>query len=91
MPLYEYRCAQCGEPVALRRSMSDETVPACPQCGAEKLVRRFSRISVARSEGDRARDLSWIDRDVARRIRNKASDRLNPSFGETLDRMESSG
>ena len=90
MPLYEYRCGGCGEQVVLRRSMSDDTVPACPHCGAE-LVRRFSRISVARSEGDRSRDLSWIDRDVARRIRGKASDRLNPSFSDTLDRMESSG
>jgi putative FmdB family regulatory protein len=91
MPLYEYRCGGCGEQVVLRRTMSDDTLPACPQCGAEKLVRRFSRISLARSEGDRAGDLSWIDRDVARRIRGKASGRLNPSFGETLDRMESSG
>jgi putative FmdB family regulatory protein len=91
MPLYEYRCGGCGEQVDLWRSVSDDTVPACPLCGAEKLVRRFSRISVARSEGDRARDLSWIDRDVARRIRGKASDRLNPSFSQTLDRMESSG
>lgn len=90
MPIYEYRCGECGEQVVLRRSLSDDSAPACPMCGAQRLARRFSRVSVVKSGGDRAGDLSWIDRDLAQRIRRKASDKLNPSFSDTLDRMESS-
>ena len=90
MPMYEYGCGECGEQVVLRRRLSDDSAPVCPLCGAQQLARRFSRVSVVKSEGDRIGDVSWIDRDLAQRIRSKASDKLNPSFSDTLDRMESS-
>ncbi len=88
MPVYEYYCDGCGERVELRRSLADRTVPICPACGADKLVHRFSRVSVVTSQGDRTRELSWIDRDLAGRIRHKVSGKVNPMLGETLDRME---
>ncbi len=89
MPVYEYCCDGCGERVELQRSFDDRSVPVCPACGAEGLVRRFSRVSVVVSQGDRTSDLSWIDHDVAQRIRRKVTGKVNPALGETLDRMES--
>jgi putative FmdB family regulatory protein len=32
MPLYDYRCPECGTAYEARHSMQ-ETAPACPQCG----------------------------------------------------------
>ena len=45
MPIYEYRCQECGEKFEkLVRSSSDHTELACPNCGskqAEKLLSLF--------------------------------------------------
>ena len=45
MPIYEYRCSQCGNVFELMRSFSQADAPAtCPVCGApaEKLITVFS-------------------------------------------------
>jgi hypothetical protein len=46
-------------------------------------------VSVVKSEQDRASDLSWVDKNLAGRIRRKASHKLSPALQETVDRMES--
>ena len=40
MPMYEYRCSDCGNQFELRQKFSDEPVSACPKCGGsvEKLI-----------------------------------------------------
>ena len=89
MPLYEYLCQDCGQHVELRRSFEDTSAPRCPACNGENLERRFSRVAIVKSEHDRTTDLSWVDRDMARRLKKKASGKLNPPLQDTLDRMES--
>ncbi len=89
MPLYEYRCEDCREQVTIRQSFTDETSPRCALCGSDRMSRLISRVSIVKSERDRTRDLSWIDRDLAGRIKRKASGKLNPALQETVDRMES--
>ena len=45
MPIYEYRCASCGQDFELTRSFSQSADPApCPTCKkpAEKLVSSFA-------------------------------------------------
>jgi hypothetical protein len=54
------------------------------------MARVISSVSVVKSETDRARDLSWIDRELAGRIKKKVTGRLSPGLQETVDRMESS-
>lgn len=91
MPIYEYPCVRCGHVASLLRSMSEASAPVtCPNCGMEGLVRTISRVSILKSDADRARDVSWIDRDLARRLKKKSGGRLSPDFKDTLDRMESS-
>ncbi len=43
MPIYEYRCAQCGKKFEKLRGMrdSDEGVE-CPECRSSKVDRQFS-------------------------------------------------
>jgi len=89
MPLYEYRCQDCGQRVTLLRSVTDASSPRCSICGKENLTRLISRVSVVRSETDRVRDVSWVDKNLARRIKKKTRGKLNPAFQEALDRMRS--
>lgn len=89
MPIYEYNCPNCEELVTLTRSMFDESIPACPECGQSNLDRQISKISVVKSGTDRARDVSWVDKNLASRLRKTSKGKLSPHFKNTLDRMES--
>jgi len=52
MPIYEYRCATCGERVeVLVRSQT--ATPSCPRCGSPLTDRLFSAPHVLNSESRR--------------------------------------
>jgi len=52
MPIYEYRCAECGERFELFvRSSSKQTVPACPKCGSPKVEKAISLFGVGGADG----------------------------------------
>ena len=53
MPIYEYRCGECGRKVSLFfRSFSAVTDDAaCPHCGSKELRRLMSRVAVRRGGG----------------------------------------
>lgn len=53
MPIYEYRCSDCGRRVQLFfRSFSAVSEAACPHCGSSNLGRLPSRVARVRSESD---------------------------------------
>ena len=89
MPLYEYHCDDCDKTFTEQRDFSDLSIPICPQCKSKNIRRLISRISIVKSEMDRARDVSWIDKNLAQRLRKKSGGRLSNTFKETLDWMES--
>lgn len=41
MPVYEYRCGNCGEQVEIRCPQGEAT-PTCPHCGSARLTRVYS-------------------------------------------------
>ncbi|NOY79647.1 MAG: zinc ribbon domain-containing protein [Kiritimatiellaeota bacterium] len=45
MPIYEYRCAQCGHQFEKLIRNRAEIPDACPECGAEGLKKLFSTFS----------------------------------------------
>ena len=50
MPIYEYRCVDCGKVSSLfTRSISSPLEPACTHCQSRDVVRRMSSFSVAKS------------------------------------------
>lgn len=54
MPIYEYRCQDCGRKVSIFwRSLSavDEKSARCDRCGSRRLVRLASRVRVVRGAG----------------------------------------
>jgi putative FmdB family regulatory protein len=59
MPIYEYKCPQCGETFELRRPMSQATDPAqCPSCkiDAPRAISRLARVSHGGSSDEGADD-----------------------------------
>ena len=51
MPVYDYRCNQCGRRVALFYKTYkdyDEATHTCPNCGSTDLTRLISRVAIAR-------------------------------------------
>lgn len=39
MPLYDYRCRECGHELEIRQKFSDDPLSECPNCGEEELFR----------------------------------------------------
>ncbi|MDH7516104.1 MAG: zinc ribbon domain-containing protein [Bacteroidota bacterium] len=53
MPIYEYRCPDCGlQEEILQRTAGDEGPCVCPSCGSTQYRKRFSLFAVgARGSG----------------------------------------
>jgi putative FmdB family regulatory protein len=45
MPLYEYRCAGCGETFEKLVRMGSNEIPPCPHCGTTNAKRLISTIA----------------------------------------------
>jgi putative FmdB family regulatory protein len=46
MPTYEYRCRDCGEPLEVVQSFTDDPLTVCPVCGGE-LRKVFQAVGIA--------------------------------------------
>jgi putative FmdB family regulatory protein len=104
MPIYEYRCADCGRKVSLLwRTYADaeSREAVCPRCNGTNLSRLISRVAFARSEESRLDDmadpssLGGLDendpKSLARFMRKMASEsgeELGPEFDEVVGRLE---
>ena len=59
MPIYEYRCEDCGKISEFLLIKSDEIfVPRCKKCKSKKMSRVLSRVRVVRSEESRIESLA---------------------------------
>ena len=59
MPIYEYRCSDCGKKTqVLTLSAKSAVEPRCRHCGGTNLRKRVSRIAVLRSEESRLESLA---------------------------------
>ncbi len=54
MPIYEYRCADCGQRFEELVSASAQASPPCPECGAGSADRLFSSFAT-----------EWLPTDVS--------------------------
>ncbi|MCS4277466.1 FmdB family transcriptional regulator [Mycetocola lacteus] len=46
MPLYSYKCTECGNAFDITQSLSDATLSECPLCGG-KLRKLFGTVGVS--------------------------------------------
>jgi putative FmdB family regulatory protein len=42
MPIYEYRCSQCGHELEVMQKISEAALKRCPSCAADTLVKLVS-------------------------------------------------
>jgi putative FmdB family regulatory protein len=100
MPIYEYRCADCGRKTSIL-TLGIKSVPdvRCPYCGGTNLTKLVSRVAVLRSEDSRLESLadpaalSGLDendpRSVARwmkRMGREMGDDAGEDFEEEIER-----
>lgn len=106
MPIYEYRCQDCGKrPSIFFKSLTAvEASPACPQCGGRHLTRLISRTAQVLSEDSRLErlsegDLSGVDENDPRSMARWAKkmgqemggDELGEDFDQAVDEMGDAG
>jgi len=59
MPIYEYRCQDCGKKSAfITLSVSSIFEPKCKKCGSLKMEKLVSRVAIFRSEESRLENLA---------------------------------
>lgn len=57
MPLYEYRCPQCGHRFEMLQRMGEGAEGlACPRCGGDKVEKQFSTFAAAGGGGTSSGD-----------------------------------
>jgi len=102
MPIYEYRCLDCGRyQSVLVRTYADPTDLSCPRCQGAKLKKLVSRFAVLHSDESRLEQLadpsSMGDLDEndpksvarwARKMGDQVGEDLGDEFHEMVDRIE---
>ena len=59
MPIYEYRCHECGKKsVFVTLSVKSSFTPKCKKCGSLKMEKIVSRVAIFRSEESRLDSLA---------------------------------
>jgi putative FmdB family regulatory protein len=97
MPIYEYRCEDCGKISEFLLIKSDEIfVPRCKKCKSKKMSRVLSRVRVVRSEESRMESLAdpskWAGLDekdpksMAKWMK-KMGKEMGEDMGEDVDQM----
>ena len=91
MPIYEYRCEDCGKISEFLLIKSDEIfVPRCKKCKSKKMSRVLSRVRVVRSEESRMENLAdpskWagLDEKDTKSI-TKWAKRMGKELGEDMN------
>lgn len=99
MPIYEYRCADCGRRSAIffKSLTSVEESPACPHCAGRHLTRLISRTAQVLSEDSRlerlsdSADLGDVDendpKSVARWAKKMGQEMGGDELGEDFDQV----
>ncbi len=93
MPIFEFKCARCGQKFSQLIGMTaDSSDPACPNCASTGLTRLVSRFSRPRSEEQRLDSLEdaalsgdMDDAGSARRWAKEMGDEMGEDIGEDFE------
>jgi len=97
MPIYEYRCEDCGRKMSfLVFNTKEDLEEGCKYCGSKRLKRLMSRFAAVRSEESRLESLAdpskWGDLDEndpksVARFMKKMGRELGEDLGEDFDQI----
>ncbi|MGB0714060.1 MAG: FmdB family zinc ribbon protein [Gammaproteobacteria bacterium] len=73
MPIYEYRCDDCGHEMEAMQKMADAPLTDCPECGAETLVKLVS------AAGFRLKGGGWYETDFKSGAKRNVAESSAPS------------
>ncbi len=101
MPIYEYRCNDCGKISEFLLIKTDETfIPQCKRCKSKKMSRVLSKVRVIRSEESRMESLAdpskWSGLDeknpksMAKWMKRMGKE-MGEDMGEDVDAMVDEG
>jgi putative FmdB family regulatory protein len=94
MPIYEYRCEDCGRVSEFLLIKTDEIfVPQCKRCKSKKMSRVLSKVKVIRSEESRMESLAdpskWGDLDERDpKSMAKWMKKMGKELGEDMEGMD---
>src|SRR5512137_1659314 len=94
MPIYEYRCHDCGKiSEYLLMRIGEEFSPSCKKCKSKKMSRILSRVRVVRSEESRMESMAdpskWGNLDESDpKSMAKFMKRMGKELGEDSGDME---
>lgn len=97
MPLYEYRCEDCGKRFTfLYGVIADNVSPKCPRCGSNQLRKLISRTRTLRGEDkilegmvDSIGDIDESDTKSIRKLIRRMGKELGSELGEDItDELE---
>jgi putative FmdB family regulatory protein len=94
MPIYEYRCEDCGRISEFLLIKTDEIfVPQCKRCRSKKMSRVLSKVKVIRSEESRMESLAdpskWGDLDERDpKSMAKWMKKMGKELGEDMEGMD---
>ncbi|HEX5417701.1 MAG TPA: zinc ribbon domain-containing protein [Chloroflexota bacterium] len=105
MPIYEYRCLECGKYTSvLVRSFSEPSDLTCARCSGTRFRKLVSRFALLKSEDARLEQLADPARfgDVdendprsvarwARKLGSEVGEDLGDDFKEAVEQMEAEG
>jgi putative FmdB family regulatory protein len=94
MPIYEYRCEDCGRVSEFLLIKTDEIfIPQCKKCKSKKMSRVLSKVRIIRSEENRMESLAdpskWggLDEKDPKSIAKWAK-RMGRELGEDMEGMD---
>jgi putative FmdB family regulatory protein len=102
MPVYDYRCLECGNKFAQKISYEKygNIQVTCPQCASTGVTRRIGRVRIGHSEEERLSNIAdpaqmdaLEDDPVAlggmlRKMKDQMGEEIAPEFDDVVDRLE---
>jgi putative FmdB family regulatory protein len=85
MPIYEYRCADCGHELEAMQKLSEPTLTDCPACGKPALKKLIS------AAGFQLKGSGWYASDFKNSGKPNTTDTASPDKSESATDTKKAG